>query len=141
MNTNCIKRWQNFPTGPRCARTTHSMTFALRYQLIFNWLMIWVSKISHILMRESNSLELTFLPALLLCKFINDRESLFVSLESKKCFANFIPYLILVLQPDHFHELSFGWLALPSWLHPQKVMFPRLHAWLIAYVTPAELIA
>lgn len=84
-------------------------------------------------------LQLTFLPALLLCRFIRLLSSPSNSLASRNRLANLIPYPMSTLHPPHFHPegavASLG--PLGSGAQPQEEMLPRAHAAVTAYATPA----
>lgn len=83
----------------------------------------------------------TFLPALLLCKFIKLLSSPSNSLASRNFRANRMPKPTSTLQPPHFQPDGEGSLGLGPGAQPQAVIFPRAQAAVMAYVTPALEIA
>ena len=85
---------------------------------------------------------LTFLPTLLLCIFIKDRAVSSISRASKNFLASLSPYLISALHPPHIKSLSVSNRKFILDLsHPHSFKVPRLQACVIAYTTPAELVA
>lgn len=79
----------------------------------------------------------TFLPALLLCKFIKLRSSPSSSLASRNLRAKRVPKAMSTLHPPHFHPEGVGSRGLGPGAHPHVEMFPRAQAAVTAYDTPA----
>lgn len=83
---------------------------------------------------------LTLRPALLLCLFINERAVSSISRASRNFLASLSPCFISALQPPHvqpFAPLRLVW----DLSHPHLSKLPTLHACVMAYTTPEELIA
>ena len=83
----------------------------------------------------------TFLPASLLCKFINIRFIFLLffrrrSLASTNFVENTVPYAILSEQPDHSNPSALRPLTVRS--QPHFSRSPLLHARVTACATPAE---
>lgn len=71
----------------------------------------------------------TFLPALLLCRFIRLLASPSSSRASRNLLANRMPNPTSALHPPHFQPLGAGSaLERGPGAHPQAEMFPRAHA-------------
>ena len=85
------------------------------------------------------TVNLTFLPALLLCRFIRDLAVSAISLASMNFRASCSPNLMSALQPPHFQPSGAKRPSRLSLSQPHCVRLPLLHACVMAYVTPAEL--
>lgn len=84
---------------------------------------------------------LTFRPASLLCRFMSVRAFCLISRASTKTLANPIPYLISAEQPPHFHPSSLWYCPCFSLSQPQSLRFPCVQAAVIAWATPAAMMA
>ena len=83
----------------------------------------------------------TFRPARLLCKFINEVASSWISPASMNLLANLMPYFTSALHPPHVQPLRAYRPFFLDLSHPQFFNLPKLQACVIEYATPADVTA
>lgn len=83
----------------------------------------------------------TLRPASLLCRFISVRAFCLISRASTNTLANPIPYLMSAEQPPHFHPSSLWYCPCFSLSQPQSLRFPCVQAAVMAWATPAAMMA